>query len=113
MTSGIRNCAVLAAIAVMAFPSAAGAIVIGATTADWSTATGGSNVSYDVLNGAYTDVRWGIDLGSGRSGLGFDPVNPPSDNYAPNSTFMLGNLRHYNNPIAGGSAASSVDLALL
>jgi hypothetical protein len=116
MKSKLTACALatLTALAATSLPSLASAIVISQTTVDWSDAVGGSNISYDLTNGTFTDVRWGVDLESGRSGLGFDPVNPPmSPDYAPNTSFLLGNLRHYNNPIAAGSAASSVDLALL
>ena len=48
-----------------------------------------------------------------RSGLGFDPASPPAVNEPINTPFLLGTLQHYNNPIATGSAASSVDLDLL
>jgi hypothetical protein len=104
--------ATLAALTVIGLPSGANAITITATAADWSNAVGGSNLLYNQANGAFTDVRWGISTGSGQSGLGFDPANPPSGDYAPDTSFLLGTLRHYNNPIAAGSAASSVDLAL-
>ena len=102
----------MAAFAVTALPSAANAIVITTTSATWSAAVGGSNIVYNGANGAFTDVRWGQDLGTGQSGLGFDPANPPSADFAPDTAFLLGTLRHYNNPIAGGTAATSVDLAL-
>ena len=107
-----RIFATLAALTVIGLSSTANAVVITATSVDWSNAVGGSGLVYNQLNGAYTDVRWGISTGSGKSGLGFDPANPPSADYAPNTSFLLGTLRHYNNPIAAGSAASSVDLTL-
>jgi hypothetical protein len=107
-----RTLTALAALAIVGLPSAASAIVITSTTPTWSNAAGGADHTYNVANGAYTDVRWGVSAGSGQSGLGFDPVNPPSDDYAPDIAFLLGNLRHYNNPIASGTAATSVDLAL-
>jgi hypothetical protein len=113
MPSLIRTVTTLAAVAAVMLPTAGNAIVISATSVDWSNAVGGSSVGYDLTNGTFTDVRWGISSGSGQSGLGFDPVNPPSGNYAPNTSFLLGNLRHYNNPIQSGTAASRVDLALL
>jgi hypothetical protein len=101
------------AIALIA-PSLAQALTITATTPSWSNAAGGSDIDYNDTNGQYTDVRWGdVDRDDPQSGLGFNPSNPPSSNVAVNTIFELGRLRHYNNPIAGGSAASSVDLSLL
>ena len=40
-------------------------------------------------------------------------MSPPDATIAINTLFKLGDLRHYNNPIQSGSAASSVDLGLL
>jgi hypothetical protein len=95
--------------------SLANAIPITQTSPTWSNAVGGTNISYNSSNGPYTDVRWGqpASFFGQKSGLGFDPSNPPSSNPSVNSIFQLGNLRHYNNPIQGGTAASSVDLSLL
>src|SRR5688572_14984334 len=92
----------LAGLVAMTLASAANAITIDATSPDWSNAVGGSGVAYDLANGAFTDVRWGDPVGTEKSGLGFDPVNPPSLDYAPGESFLLGNLRHYNNPIFAG-----------
>jgi hypothetical protein len=101
-----------AAIGALALTSAAVAIPISSTGVTWSNAVGGSNLAYNQVNGNYTDVRWGVSTGEGQSGLGFNPANPPTIDYPANTPFLLGHLRHYNNPIAGGSASSSVDLAL-
>jgi hypothetical protein len=74
---------------------------------------GGSAIVFNQVNGTFIDVRWGTDIGNGQSGLGFDGVAPPPAVLpALGTPFLLGTLRHYNNPIAGGSAASSVDLAV-
>jgi hypothetical protein len=114
MFKSLARIAFSAAVAVSAaaLPTAASAIVITSTTPDWSSVVGGSGIT-EGWNGSFYDIRWGTSTGSGQSGLGFDPTNPPSGDYAPDTNFMLGKLRHYNNPIAGGTAASSVDLGLL
>src|SRR5687767_12847099 len=83
----------LASLVAMTLASAANAITIDATSPDWSNAVGGSSINYDIANGAFTDVRWGTPAVSEQSGLGFDPINPPSLDYAPNTSFLLGNLR--------------------
>ena len=105
-----------AAIGALALTSAAVAIPISSTSVTWSNAVGGSNLLYNQANGSgdstYTDVRWGTSLGDGQSGLGFNPANPPTIDYPADTPFLLGQLRHYNNPIGGGTASSSVDLAL-
>lgn len=87
------------------------ALVITTTTATWSGLVGGANTSINTTNGLYTDVRWG-DQGSAnnKSGLGFDPNAPVTINI--NTEFLLGTLKHYNNPISSGTAASSVNLNL-
>jgi len=103
---------IAAALAAVALSAGANAIPIAATSATWSNAVGGSGVAYNLSNGSFTDVRWGESLGDGQSGLGFDPANPPAIDYPANTPFLLGSLRHYNNPIGGGTASSSVDLAL-
>ena len=92
----------------------ANAIDIVSTSPTWSNAVGGSGIVYNSINTTYTDVRWGTGANNDRpkSGLGFDPINPPTASVPVNTAFFLGNLRHYNNPINAGSAASSVDLAL-
>lgn len=99
------------AVTAAAVPTLASAIIINSTAPTWSNAVGGSNLIYNSVNGTFTDVRWGNNLGSGQSGLGFDPTNPPPVDYPVNANFLLGELRHYNNPIT--NAASSVDLDLL
>jgi hypothetical protein len=79
----------------------------------WTGSSGGSNVVLNQANPPFNDVRWGVDIGNGQSGLGFDGVAPPPSLLpAIGNPFLLGTLRHYNNPIAGGSAAASVDLAI-
>jgi hypothetical protein len=95
----------------------ASAITITSTVPTWFNPNGGSNVSLNSVNGigdnAYTDVRWGQASSlSNQSGLGFNPSNPPSVDYAANTPFQLGILQHYNNPIIG-TAPLSVDLSLL
>lgn len=92
---------------------AASAAVITATTPTWQNPQGAS-VTYSssgVGNNTYTNVLWGS--GSQFSGLGFNPANPPSVDVPVDTTFLLGNLRHYNNSIPGFvDVPNSVDLAL-
>ena len=105
--------AVAIAIGITVAPTSFAALItVNSTNTTWSNAVGGSGVALNQSNGAYKDVRWGTSLGSGQSGLGFDPANPPALTVADNTTFFLGSLRHYNNPIAAGSAATQVDLSL-
>jgi hypothetical protein len=88
------------------------ALVITTTTATWSALVGGANTTINTSNGAYTDVRWG-DQGStnNKSGLGFDPNAPVT--ISTNINFLLGTLKHYNNPISAGTAATKVNLNLV
>src|SRR5262245_55198627 len=110
MRKTLGAAAVVAAILVPAV-SGAVTITINNTVPTWSNVVGGANVTTNVANGDFTDVRWGTPSGA-NSGLGFDPVNPPATTVADNTNFLLGTLRHYNNPITAGTAATSVDLTL-
>lgn len=101
-----------ATLAALALSLGANAIPISSTSVTWSNAIGGSNIVLNNSNGNYIDVLWGVSTGSGQSGLGFDPSNPPAIDQPVNTPFLLGHLRHYNNPINSGTAASSVDLTL-
>ena len=102
----------LASVAVASNANAA-VITINSTTPTWSNAVGGSGVMLNAQEGAYTTTRWGTPVGGiNKSGLGFDPANPPSSAVVTDTNFLLGTLQHYNNPIAAGTAVASVDLAL-
>lgn len=115
-TDPVKHYLAISAIALGLAASASGAhaVTITATVPTWTNMVGGSNTLLNSTNGAFTDARWGVPSGgTSRSGLGFDPASPPSTTIVPNVTFLLGTLQHYNNPIAGGTAATSVDLDLL
>jgi hypothetical protein len=80
-------------------------------SATWQNLVGGAGTSINVANGTFNDVRWGTN--TPNSGLGFDGIAPPAQVLpALGNPFLLGSLRHYNNPINSGTAASSVDLAI-
>ncbi|WP_431284495.1 THxN family PEP-CTERM protein [Humitalea sp. 24SJ18S-53] len=99
----------------MATASAAN-ITINSTAPTWGGTVGGTNVNTTTSGGGNATVyqiRWGTSTGQGQSGLGFDPANPPLAVIPTETTFLLGTLTHYNNPIGGGSAASSTVLSLL
>jgi len=71
-----------------------------------------------VGNATNFEIRWGTPvpasaLTTAKSGLGFDPLFPPSAVVTPDVNFTLGNLFHFNNPIAIGTALESVDLSLV
>ncbi|MEO3471536.1 THxN family PEP-CTERM protein [Roseomonas sp. CAU 1739] len=111
LTAGVAAVSLSAVLA-----SGAMAANILSTTPTWTGTTGGSNI---VLNGTqgvspdvFTTVRWGVSLGEGQSGLGFDGAQPPAAVVPTDTNFLLGTLVHYNNPIAGGSAATSATLGL-
>jgi hypothetical protein len=87
----------------------------------WSDTVGGSNVSYTSAAIAYGNeterqVRWGIGT-SGQSGLGFTGIAPDPDIpggivFGIGDTFEVGQLRHFNNPIQSGSAATATKLTI-
>ena len=102
--------AVFAASALISINASAAPVSFTANTPTWSGAVGGSDYVYNDANGGFTDIRWGTPL-SAPSGLGFNPTDTPFV-ANPNVAFKLGDLRHYNNPITAGTAATSVNLGL-
>jgi hypothetical protein len=96
----------------------ANALTLSAVDGAWSGAVGGTYVNYPVGvavsygNGLEDQVRWGTSTGEGQSGLGFTGVAPPDSTFGIGDAFEIGQLRHFNNPISGGTAASAVDLTI-
>jgi hypothetical protein len=112
---GLASMAVTAGCALAVGLAAAPAqaqVVLDKTTGTWSNAAGGTNVVIQSV-GDENQVRWGTPTTSGQSGLGFTGVDPNPNLVVPFETnFLLGTLRHFNNPILSGTAASSVSLTL-
>lgn len=97
-------------IAVGLFATSADALTLNSSSASWSNVIGGSNSVGFQRVGSESQVRWGWSTGKGKSGLGFTGVELKTLDV--NQKFLLGALRHYNNPIYGASAATAVDLTL-
>ena len=91
----------------------AGAISLSLSSGSWNQPVGGSGIVYQTV-ASETQVRWGTLLGGGgisqKSGLGFTGVGPST--FGLGEIFQVGQLRHFNNPISGGTAASAVNLSL-
>jgi len=87
------------------FAASANALTLGSSSGTWSNTIGGSNISYGTV-GSESQVRWGV--ATPNSGLGFTGVG--SSSFGIGSIFQVGTLRHFNNPVQGGTAASSVNL---
>jgi len=113
---GLASMAVTAgcALAVGLAPDPAQAqVVLDKTTGTWSDVVGGTNIQFQTV-GNENQVLWGNPFGpGGKSGLGFTGVDPNPNLEVPiGSNFLLGTLRHFNQPIFAGTAASSVSLTL-
>ncbi len=87
------------------------ALTLDQVTGTWQNVVGGTNINFPTV-GTEVQVRWGTSVGYGQSGLGFAGSAPPQLTFDPEDAFMLGTLTHYNNPISGGTAASSVQLVI-
>lgn len=90
------------------------ALTLSAVDGDWINSVGGKNVNevsqtISYGNGLERQIRWGI--GAGQSGLGFTGSETPSF-FEIGDVFEIGQLRHFNNPISSGSAASAATLAI-
>lgn len=97
----------------------AGALTLSSVEGDWTGTTGGSNVRYndDVSigygNGLEDRIMWGQAASrAGQSGLGFTGAASASSpmTFALGDAFSFGQLRHFNNPIFSGTAASEAFL---
>jgi len=91
----------------------AGAISLSLSSGSWNQPVGGSGIVYQTV-GSETQVRWGIPAYGGgtskKSGLGFTGVGPST--FGLGEIFQVGQLRHFNNAVSGGTAASGVNLSL-
>jgi hypothetical protein len=91
----------------------AGAISLSLSSGSWNQPVGGSEIVYQTV-GSETQVRWGIPFYGGgtseKSGVGFTGVGPST--FGLGEIFQVGQLRHFNNAISGGTAASAVNLSL-
>lgn len=102
---------VLSVLAAFASAHSASALTLTSSSGSWGIPTGTSVYNYQTV-GAENQVRWGDPLTSnGRSGLGFTGVGETPLTIG--SVFQLGTLRHFNNVIAAGTAASSVGLSVM
>lgn len=91
----------------------AGAISLSLSSGSWNEPVGGSEIVYQSV-GSETQVRWGIPFYGGgtseKSGVGFTGVGPST--FGLGEIFQVGQLRHFNNVVSGGTAASAVNLSL-
>lgn len=87
--------------------------VLDKTSGTWSNTIGGLGVNYQTV-GSENQVRWGTSTGSGQSGLGFTGIDyVPNLTIIPFNQFEIGTLRHFNNPISSGSAATGATLSVI
>jgi hypothetical protein len=91
----------------------AGAISLSLSSGSWNEPVGGSEIVYQTV-GSETQVRWGTPFYGGgtsqKSGVGFTGVGPST--FGLGEIFQVGQLRHFNNVVSGGTAASAVSLSL-
>jgi len=91
----------------------AGAISLSLSSGSWNEPVGGSGIVYQTV-GNETQVRWGTPFYGGgtsqKSGVGFTGVGPST--FGLGEIFQVGQLRHFNNVVSGGTAASAVNLSL-
>jgi hypothetical protein len=99
-------CAAL--LGAIAIAPTAEAFVLNASTGEWSNPVGGAFINYPTV-GDETQIRWGDTGTNPQSGLGFLGVE--AVDFALDTEFALGRLRHFNFPIATG-APEQVDLTL-
>jgi len=88
-------------------------VVLDQTTGTWSLPVGGSGVNITTVSGE-NQIRWGTPAtASGQSGLGFKGRGP--DLNLPitiGTNFLIGDLRHFNNPINAGTQLTSAKLTI-
>lgn len=114
LRASLAGAAAMLSLAFMTGTASAVTITVNSTTPSW-TFTGGTSTNTSTSgsgNATVTDIHWGTSTGSGQSGLGFNPAQPPSFNATAGLLFDLGTLFHYNNPITGNTP-TSITLSLL
>lgn len=89
------------------------AISLNQSSGSWSQTVGGSGIVYQTV-ASENQIRWGDPFYGGgtsqKSGLGFTGVGPST--FGLGEIFQVGQLRHFNNVVSGGTAASAVNLSL-
>lgn len=94
----------------VSFTPAANAFTLNSVSGNWTGTVGGTGIVYQTV-GDENQVRWGsAATSSGKSGLGFTGVG--LTDLSTGSVFQLGRLRHFNNPIWSGTAASAASITL-
>lgn len=91
----------------------ASAIALNEVSGSWSNPIGGSPETLEFFNvGDESQVRWGTPptLGANKSGLGF--IGTGATEIAIGESFLVGQLRHFNNVVFTNTAATAVDLDL-
>ena len=106
-------------VLVLAMAGVANALTLNAVDGEWKNVSGGNPFSYEwreesVSYGSGTEkqIRWGDPVGNDKSGLGFTGSAPPDVAFGVGDTFEIGQLRHFNNPVSGGTAAESAVLEI-
>lgn len=89
--------------------SHAATIGISSIDAGWSDVSGGQNVSNWVGGDGTARLRWGGDVGHGRSGYNFNPTDTPTS-VETETAFVIGKFTHFNRPIRSGTAIDSAQL---
>jgi len=113
----------VAATLLVAAPAVAPALTLDDVSVLWDNPIGpGAGTATLLTEGAGIasnfEIRWGTPFPASadptlKSGLGFDPLFPPSTVVPIGSNFTLGTLFHFNNPIlVPGSEITSADLTL-
>jgi hypothetical protein len=110
---------ILALAMVIFIAGQAGAITISSVDGSWSNVIGGggtvnfvNGVAVSYGNGSENQVRWGQSQGLGQSGLGFTGVAPPPISFGVGEAFQVGQLQHFNTPIAAATAVTAADLSV-
>jgi len=92
-------------------------VVLDGTSGTWSNPVGPGSATSTVIYQAVlgeNQIRWGSPSDPNfKSGLGFTGVDPNPNLAIPIGTnFLLGTLRHFNNPILSGTALTSAQLTI-
>lgn len=109
IASTISALAISTALGISASPAFSADFTLGNSSGTWSNPVGGANIDLNLPNGAENQVRWGGTTGA-KSGLGFTGVGVTA--FDVGDIFKVGTLRHFNNPIPSGTAATAVDLGI-
>lgn len=99
---------IMAVFSFFVFCGASQALTLDSVSGTWIGASGS-----DITGLGTNEIRWGIPVGSEKSGLRFEGSAPPSQTIVIDEAFSLGEITHFNFATYGGADSAELEIALM